>query len=97
MSETARMPHPSRTSAQRRTLDAIGCGQPPRCSHRTCKALLNVGLIVEAGSQARRVTPGLDHVPVYEMSIPVHMQLCSAVAFTDEKMAAFEAELEAAP
>ena len=28
------------------------------------------------------------------MPLPVHYQWCSAVAFTDEEMAAFEAELE---
>ncbi len=28
------------------------------------------------------------------MPLPIHYQWCSAVAFTDEEMAAFEAELE---
>lgn len=95
MSASARPPHPGRTSAQRRALDAIGCGEPPRCSSKTLKALLDAGLIEETGVEIRRDALGSYRIPTYEMPIPVHMQWCSAVAATDEEMAAFEAELEA--
>ena len=50
MSAGQRPPHPGRTSAERRALDAIGCGQPPRCSPKTLKALLDAGLIVDVGA-----------------------------------------------
>ena len=60
-----RMLHPGRTSAEHRALDRIGCGEPPACSPKTPRNLLEAGLIVDAA------------------------------AFTDEEMAAFEAELEA--
>jgi len=29
-----RMPHPGRTSAERRALDRVGCGAPPRPARR---------------------------------------------------------------
>ncbi|QGY03583.1 hypothetical protein MMSR116_18075 [Methylobacterium mesophilicum SR1.6/6] len=90
MSEPDRMPHPGRTSAERRALDRVGCGEPPGCSHRTLRNLLSAGLLVEAGSQTRRDTLGPFQVPVYEMPIPVHMAWCSAVAATDEEMAGLE-------
>ena len=88
-----RPPHPARTSAQRRALDAIGCGQPPRCSAKTIAALLEAGLIVDAGGEVRRDAFGSYRVPSYEMPILVHMQWCSAVAATDEEMAEFEGEM----
>lgn len=37
MPETNRVPHPGRTSAERRALDKIGCGQPPGCSPKTLR------------------------------------------------------------
>ncbi|MCJ2097999.1 hypothetical protein [Methylobacterium sp. E-046] len=40
---------------------------------------------------------GSYRIPTYEMPILVHFQWCSAVAATDEEMAAFEAELEGLP
>ncbi|GJD47245.1 hypothetical protein AFCDBAGC_5138 [Methylobacterium cerastii] len=59
------------------------------------KALLADGLIEETGGEVRRDALGSYQMPTYEMPIPVHMQWCSAVAATDEEMAAFEAELDA--
>ncbi|MCJ2065819.1 hypothetical protein MKK63_24385 [Methylobacterium sp. J-088] len=90
-----RMPHPGRTSAERKALDAIGCGEPPRCSPKTIKALLDAGLIVDVGTETRRDALGAYKIPKFAMPIPVHMAWCSAVAATDEEMAAVEAELEA--
>jgi hypothetical protein len=72
MSASARPPHPGRTSAQRRALDAIGCGEPPRCSSKTLKALLDAGLIEETGGEIRRDALGSYRIPTYEMPIPVH-------------------------
>lgn len=94
MSDAARPPHPGRTSAECRALDTIGCGEPPRCSPKTLKTLLDAGLIVDVGGEVRRDALGSYRIPAYEMPIPVHMQWCSAVAATDEEMTAFEAELE---
>lgn len=91
-----RMPHPGRTSAERRALDRIGCGEPPGCSQKTLRNLLSAGLIVEAGSQTRRDALGAYSVPSYEMPVPVHMQWCNAVAATDAEMAEIEAEMGAA-
>ncbi|MCJ2133121.1 hypothetical protein MKK69_03415 [Methylobacterium sp. J-026] len=93
MSETARMPHPGQTSAERRALDRIGCGKSPGCSAKTLKALLDAGLIVDHGGEVRRDAFGLYKVPSYGMPLPVHYQWCSAAAFTDEEMEAFEAEM----
>lgn len=90
-----RMPHPSRTSAERRALDRIGCGEPPACSSKTLRNLLDAGLIVDQGGETRRDALGSYTVPSYAMPLAVHYQWCSAVAFTDEEMAEFEAELEA--
>jgi hypothetical protein len=90
MSETDRMPHPGRTSAERRALDKIGCGQPPGCSPKTLKALIDAGMIEDTGGQIRHDALGSYRVPFYEMTIPTHMQWCSAVAATDEEMAGLE-------
>lgn len=90
-----RPPHPGRKLAERKALDAIGCGESPRCSPKTIKALLDAGLIVDTGGEVRRDALGAYQVPSYGMPIAVHYQWCSAVAFTDEEMAEFEAELDA--
>ena len=45
----------------------------------------------------RRDSLGSYPVPFYEMTIPVHMQWCSAVAATDTELATFEAELKPRP
>lgn len=92
-----RMPHPGRTSAERRALDRIGCGEPPGCSPKTLKAMLDAGLIVDQGGEVRRDALGSYRIPAYAMPIGVHFAWCSAVAFTDEEMAEFEAELERTP
>jgi hypothetical protein len=75
-------------------LDRIGCGQPPRCSPTTLWGLLNAGMIEDTGGQVRRDALGSYRVPFYEMTIPTHMQWCSAVAAIDEEMEAFEFSLE---
>ena len=92
-----RLPHPGRTSAERRALDRIGCGEPPRCSPKTLRNLLDAGLIVDVGTETRRDALGVYQIPKFAMPIPVHFAWCSAVAFTDEEMEAFERELEAMP
>ena len=88
-----RPPHPGRTPAQRRALDAIGCGDySPTMAPRVRDALLSAGLIVQAGRKVvAQCALGPITVPEYEMPIPVHMLWCSAVAATDEELAAFEA------
>ena len=88
-----RMPHPGRTSAERRALDCIGCSESPRCSPKTLRSLLDAGLIVDVGTQTRRDALGSYRVPSYAMPIPVHFTWCSAVAATDEEMAEFSAQL----
>ncbi|TXM96795.1 hypothetical protein FV242_33020 [Methylobacterium sp. WL64] len=90
MSASARPPHPGRTLAQRRALDAIGCGEPPRCSPKTLKSLLDAGLIVDVGTETRRDALGSYRVPAYAMPIPVHMAWCAAGAATNEEMAGLE-------
>ena len=64
------MPHPGRTSAERRALDRIGCGQPPACAQKTLRNLLDAGLIVDVGTQTRRDGLGSYRVPAYAMPIP---------------------------
>ncbi|MCJ2116168.1 hypothetical protein MKK65_06125 [Methylobacterium sp. J-001] len=51
-------------------------------------------MIEDTGGQIRHDALGSYRVPFYGMTIPTHMAWCSAVAFTDEEMVAFEAELE---
>ena len=91
---TSKPPHPGRTPAQRRALDAIGCGNPcPPMSRATRKALIDAGLIEQRDSQTvGRDTLGAITIPVYEMPIPVHVAWCAAVALTDDEMMAFETE-----
>jgi hypothetical protein len=43
------MPHPGSTSAERRALDRIGCGELPAWSPKTLRNLLDAGLIVDVG------------------------------------------------
>lgn len=74
-------PHPGRTTAQRRALDAIGCGNhAPIMSVKTRDFLLRDGLIEHVGG--RRIGEGALAVTVreYQMPIPVHMAWCAAVA-----------------
>ena len=92
--DTDRMPHPGRTLAERRALDRVGCGEPPGCSPKTLRRLLDDGLLIDQGGETRRDALGSYRVPSYAMPIPVHFAWWSAVAFSDEEMEAFEAELE---
>lgn len=78
---SVRAKYPGRTPAQRRALDAIGCGNySPIMSRATRDALLRNGLIVEAGEKIIGSGPFAVHVKEYVMPIPVHMQWCRAVA-----------------
>lgn len=73
--------HPGRTLAQRRALDAIGCGNfSPIMAKATRDALLREGLIVEAGARVVGGPPLEVRVQEYVMPIPVHMAWCDAVA-----------------
>jgi hypothetical protein len=78
--------HPGTTEAQRRVLDAIGCGDScPPMTRRTRETLLRKGLIERVGERTLgRDALGAITLPIYEMPIPVHMQWCSAVASEDE-------------
>jgi hypothetical protein len=72
--------HPGKTAAQKRALDAIGCGNDsPRMSTATRDGLLRHGLIVEISP---RVLPGRlpVHIRQFEMPTPVHIQWCEAVS-----------------
>ena len=73
--------HPGKTTAQRRVLDEIGCGNySPIMAKSTRDALLNAGLIVPAGE--RRIGTGWSAVRVAEYAMPilVHLRWCAAVA-----------------
>ncbi|MCJ2121370.1 hypothetical protein, partial [Methylobacterium sp. J-077] len=89
-----RMTHPGRTSAERRALDRVGCGEPPGCSPKTLRRLLDDGLLIDQGGEVRRDALGTYTVPSYAMPLAIHYQWCSAVAFTDEEMEALVCELE---
>ena len=84
MSERARETtptHPARTPAQRRALDAIGCGNhSPIMAKSTRKALLDAGLIVPLADKI--VGGGLLAVRIEQLDMPpsVHMAWCAAVA-----------------
>lgn len=94
----SRPPHPGRTPAERRALDAIGCGDARPVMHSKVRQnLIAAGLIEQTGAVVRRDALGAYEVPQYEMPIPVHMQWCSAVAASDEEMAAFEADTSRSP
>jgi hypothetical protein len=90
MTDPTRMPHPGRTAAEREALDRVGCGEPPGCSHKTLRNLLDAGLIVEAGSQTRRDSLGEYQIRAYAMPVAVHMRWCAAAEVTDEEMAELE-------
>ena len=94
MSEIDRMPHPGRTLAERRALDRVGCGEPPGCSPKTLRRLLDDGLLIDQGGEVRRDALGEYRIPAYEMPTPVHIAWCAAVAMSDAEMAALEADLE---
>jgi hypothetical protein len=78
--------HPGKTAAQRRVLDAIGCGQfSPRMSKATRDAMLTAGLIEPAGFKLLAFKDGFPpmRIPEYAMPIPVHMQWCEHCAATE--------------
>jgi hypothetical protein len=77
--------HPGRTAAQRRALDAIGCGNyAPIMARATRDALLRDGLIEPAGE--RRIGTGALAVVIQEFQMPisVHMAWCAAAAAEEE-------------
>ena len=55
--QPTRLAHPGRTSAKRRALDRIGCGEPPGCSPKTLRRLLDDGLLIDQGGEVRRDGP----------------------------------------
>lgn len=66
--------HPGKTPAQRRALDAIGCGNyAPIMADKTRDALLRDGLIEPAGERRFRTGALAVTVQEYQMPIPVHM------------------------
>ena len=74
-------PHPGKTAAQRRALDAIGCGNfSPRMLDQVRAAMLKAGLIQPAGVKVYGTGPLAVYVQEYEMPIPVHMAWCKAMA-----------------
>lgn len=88
----SRPPHPGRTPAERRALDAIGCGETLPVMHpKVRQNLLDAGLIEQCGERQIGAGPFAAHVPIYQMPVLVHFLWCSAVAATDEEMAEFEA------
>lgn len=74
--------HPGRTPAQRRVLDAIGCGDnAPWMTNQTRDAMLKAGLIVQCADKLIPLNPhqpsGLQiHITQFEMPIPIHMRWC---------------------
>lgn len=79
--QTTQPEHPGRTQAQRRAIDAIGCGNhAPIMSDKTRDSLLRDGLIERVGEP--RIGKGAPTVTAqeYQMPIPVHMVWCAAVA-----------------
>jgi hypothetical protein len=76
------MKHPGKTPAQRRVLDAIGCGNhSPIMADSTREALLRRGLIVEVAPRFEPFSGGLAmKVRQFDMPIPVHMAWCDAMA-----------------
>lgn len=77
--------HPGKTAAQRRALDAIGCGNyAPIIANATRDALLKAGLIERAGE--RRLGVGALAVVVQEYVMPIAVQIawCNAVQSEEE-------------
>lgn len=74
-------PHPGKTPAQRRALDAIGCGNhSPIMARSTRDALLKADLIRPAGHRTVGTGPLAARVEQFDMPISVHMAWCAAVA-----------------
>lgn len=70
--------HPGKTSAQKRILDEIGCGNhAPIMAKSTMARMLADGLIVEIGSRSEPFIGGLKMtIRQFDMPTPVHMAWC---------------------
>lgn len=80
------MKHPGRTAAQRRALDAIGCGDfSPPMPKATRDVLLRDGLVVPCGHKMFGTGPFAVRVQEYCMPVNVHIAWCEAVAHEEEK------------
>lgn len=89
MSADRAPPHPGKTLAQRRVLDAIGCGNhSPMMSKATRDALLKADLIQPIGHHVVGSGPLAVRVEQFDMPVSVHMAWCDAVAHgvTDEEL-----------
>lgn len=81
--------HPGRSVAQRRALDAIGCGNySPMMAKATRDALLRAGLVERLPDLIIGGSRISVNVEQFDMPIPVHMTWCAAVAHgvTDEEI-----------
>jgi hypothetical protein len=77
--------HPGKTPAQRRVLDAIGCGNhSPIMAKATRDKLLRDGLIVELSPLILPAGPFRMEVRQFDMPIPVHIQWCEAMSAQKE-------------
>lgn len=77
--------HPGKTAAQKRALDAIGCGNfSPIMAKATRDSMLKAGLIEPCGTKILGRGPLAIRIEEYQMPIPVHMQWCAAVAAEDD-------------
>lgn len=74
--------HPGKSPAQKKALDAIGCGNfSPSMSIATRDKLVADGLIIPAGVRVIKVNgPFPVRVMEYAMPTAVHMQWCKAMA-----------------
>ena len=74
-------PHPGKTPAQRRVLDAIGCGNhSPIMSKATRDKLLRDGLIIELDPYEDNLNGMRFVMRRFEMPTPVHIQWCKAMS-----------------
>ncbi len=80
--------HPGHTPAQRRALDAIGCGNnTPIMARSTRDAMLRADLIMRLPDRVIGTGWPVVRIEQFEMPIPVHMAWCEAMAHgvTDEE------------
>ena len=83
MSENVK--HPGKTPAQRRVLDAIGCGNySPIMAKATRDKLLREGLIVELAPLESRAGPFRMVIRQFDMPTAVHIQWCEAMSVDAE-------------
>jgi len=83
------MKHPGKTAAQRRVLDAIGCGDhSPYMAKATRDAMLRDGLIVELSPLEIPVFGSLKmQVRQFDMPLPVHFAWCASCGEEPEQSA----------